>query len=578
MVVERAGRSLLIRNVSESEAKEKLRPLGFRYSQTWYGYIAPYNEDTLAKLEEREDVTFHSSLTALVPPKNPLKNLRRLQLPCKRKQLSNQIVGNALLVDNDKYALFWQMGTGKSNPIVVVGTHYIRTKVLDAILIVTERNIMSTWAERHIPLDCTEDYKSIVLTGTKRDRELKFRRALLTGVKFFIINYDGLKSIEDLLLDKMDGRWAMVLDESHNIKDSKTARFRTVMKIATECDIQYRWLLSGTPVTQNLEDIFGQYAFLNRGIFGLNFTAFQADYVIRQSTGGRGTTITGYKNIGRYMEKLHKNCHRLLRSDVIDLPEKTYDVIHFDLPEPIQKMYEWFKQTMSIQRPCEIDSTDPNPPLFWSEHPLTALAKARQIVNNWAYINREVTSADGEESAWTRESVKIHEPWEVADNPKLEWICDILEQTGKSMIIWYAHHKDGELIERALNARGITYTTINHATPDEEYMARQELFENHQVQVFIAHPAKAGSGITLLAAELVVYFNNVFSVNKRLQSEDRCHRIGQTHAVTYYDLVYDKTVEVSMKKALDAKIEISKAVVDRQNISAILGGEFGLEV
>jgi SNF2 family DNA or RNA helicase len=85
-----------------------------------------------------------------------------------------------------------------------------------------------------------------------------------------------------------------------------------------------------------------------------------------------------------------------------------------------------------------------------------------------------------------------------------------------------------------------------------------------ELRFFVGNPTTGGYGLTLTAATLVVYFSNSFDLEKRLQSEDRAHRIGQTQKVTYVDLVAPNTVDEKIVKALRDKIDIASQVMGEE--------------
>ena len=81
---------------------------------------------------------------------------------------------------------------------------------------------------------------------------------------------------------------------------------------------------------------------------------------------------------------------------------------------------------------------------------------------------------------------------------------------------------------------------------------------------FVGNPQTGGYGITLTAANTVIYYSNGYDLEKRLQSEDRAHRIGQKKSVTYVDLIAPKTIDEKIRKALRAKINIASEILGEE--------------
>jgi SNF2 family DNA or RNA helicase len=80
----------------------------------------------------------------------------------------------------------------------------------------------------------------------------------------------------------------------------------------------------------------------------------------------------------------------------------------------------------------------------------------------------------------------------------------------------------------------------------------------------VGNPQTGGYGITLTAANTVIYYSNGYDLEKRLQSEDRAHRIGQKKSVTYVDLIAEKTVDEKIVKALRKKIDIASEILGEE--------------
>ena len=111
---------------------------------------------------------------------------------------------------------------------------------------------------------------------------------------------------------------------------------------------------------------------------------------------------------------------------------------------------------------------------------------------------------------------------------------------------------------------GIPYSTNYGATPEAIRAQNIQDFQDGKTRVFIGQPHAVGLGITLTAASYVIYYSNDFSLEARLQSEDRAHRIGQDKAVVYIDLIASDTVDLLVKKALSNKKSLAEFIVDNK--------------
>jgi SNF2 family DNA or RNA helicase len=150
-------------------------------------------------------------------------------------------------------------------------------------------------------------------------------------------------------------------------------------------------------------------------------------------------------------------------------------------------------------------------------------------------------------------------------NNRIGELLSVVEETDGKIIIWANYRHDIEAIKLALskeygmNSVGMYYGD----TPDDERKRVLEEFQkpDSEMRFFVGNPSTGGYGLTLTAAQTMVYYSNSFDLEKRLQSEDRAHRIGQTKNVTYIDLIAVGTVDEKIVKALRDKIDIATQVM-----------------
>ena len=142
---------------------------------------------------------------------------------------------------------------------------------------------------------------------------------------------------------------------------------------------------------------------------------------------------------------------------------------------------------------------------------------------------------------------------------------DILEEASGKGIIWANYRQDIRTIYDTIKTKygSETVATYYGDTPDSE---RQDIVLKFQdpkssLRFFVGNQQTAGYGLTLTAANTVVYYSNNYDLEKRIQSEDRAHRIGQKNNVTYIDLIAEKTVDERIVKALRNKINIASTVL-----------------
>tara|TARA_R100001086_G_scaffold247045_1_gene180395 strand:- start:2382 stop:2936 length:555 start_codon:yes stop_codon:yes gene_type:complete len=154
---------------------------------------------------------------------------------------------------------------------------------------------------------------------------------------------------------------------------------------------------------------------------------------------------------------------------------------------------------------------------------------------------------------------------EIKDN-RLDELMTCLEEVEGKVIIWSRFRYDVKRITAALLQKYGPSSAVSYFgdTTDEERTAAIEHFQNGNARFFIGNPQTGGYGITLTAAQTVVYFANSFDLAVRMQSEDRAHRIGQTNHVTYIDLIATGTIDDRIVKALRNKMDIASVVMGEE--------------
>jgi SNF2 family DNA or RNA helicase len=148
---------------------------------------------------------------------------------------------------------------------------------------------------------------------------------------------------------------------------------------------------------------------------------------------------------------------------------------------------------------------------------------------------------------------------------RLSELMDICEEIQGKAIIWATWTQDIRSIAEALRDRFSVQAvaTLHGETPDSDRQQIVETFQDRQSELrfIVGHPKTGGYGLTLTAANTVIYYSNSYDLELRLQSEDRAHRIGQENKVTYIDLISPKTIDEKIVDALRNKIRIADLVL-----------------
>ena len=156
---------------------------------------------------------------------------------------------------------------------------------------------------------------------------------------------------------------------------------------------------------------------------------------------------------------------------------------------------------------------------------------------------------------------------QLINNNRIKELMNILEETEGKAIIWANYQKDMTEIIKAISNEYGSGSVVDYygLTPQDERQDNIRKFQNgSECRFLVGTPQTGGYGITLTKANTVIYYSNGYDLEKRLQSEDRAHRIGQKQAVTYVDLICEDTVDEKIVTALRDKINIASEVLGEE--------------
>ena len=245
--------------------------------------------------------------------------------------------------------------------------------------------------------------------------------------------------------------------------------------------------------------------------------------------------VDEFKNLGELSDTVKTFSERILKEDCLDLPPKNFTKRHIILTNEQRKAYDQMKKAAMAVLNGKVTTT---------MTVLTQLMRLHQITCG------HFTADDG--------SIQLIE------NNRIKELMNVLEETEGKAIIWANYQRDiTNIIQNIVKVYGpgsvVDYYGL---TPQEERQDNIKKFQNDENCRFIVGTTQTGGyGITLTQANTVIYYSNGYDLEKRLQSEDRAHRIGQTKSVTYVDLIAEDTVDEKIVKALRDKINIASEVL-----------------
>ena len=467
----------------------------------------------------------------------------------KTKPYAHQLKALEMSWDKEVFALFMEMGTGKSKVLIDnVSMLYDKGKI-NGVVIVAPKGVYKNWHESEIPIHMAnhvEYVSTLWQSNINKKQEKELSKLFKTGheLHILIVNVEALstkKGVDFVTRFINCHETLMVIDESTTIKNPEAKRTKNICKLGRLT--KYRRILTGAPVTKSPLDLFKQCEFLDPWLLGhQSYYGFRTRYAIMKTAnfGGRSVQIVvGYRNIPELSEKLTGFSYRVLKDDCLDLPPKTYTKRIIQLTDEQQKLYSQMKKSALAVMNSKLSTT---------ATAMTQLMRLQQITCG------HFKSDDG-----VVQEIK---------NNRIVELMDTLEEIQGKVVIWAHWRNDIATIVKHIKEEygDNSYVTYFGDTTVED---RQKAIKKIQdpkssVRFIIGTPQTAGYGITLTGASTMIYYSNGYDLEKRMQSEARIDRIGQKMPMTYIDIMCEKTVDEKIVKALRKKVNIATQVMGEE--------------
>jgi len=439
-----------------------------------------------------------------------------------------------------------EMGTGKSKVLVDnMAILYDKGKINGA-LIIAPKGVYNNWYSQEIPIHLASHIKPKMVMWTasaSKAKEKEYQTLFETGfdLHVLIMNVEAFstkKGVEFAYKFLRSHKTLMAVDESTTIKTPTSKRTRAIITLGKHA--VYRRILTGSPVTKSPLDLYSQCAFLNENLLDhTSFYSFRNRYahmVDRNFGGRRVQIISSYKNLNELEEILKVFSYRVQKKDCLDLPKKIFINRIVELSQEQKNAYSTMKSAALALLKGKMTT---------APHALTQLMRLHQITCG------HLKSDDG-----TITNLKHN---------RIEELVDVLSEMEGKVIIWANYIHDIEEIVKRIKKEYGDDSIVQYygATSSDDRQKAIKKFQdtNSSVKYFVGNTQTGGYGITLTEASNVIYYSNSYDLEKRLQSEDRAHRIGQKKSVTYVDLIAEKTVDEKIIKALRNKINIASTIM-----------------
>ena len=447
------------------------------------------------------------------------------------------------------FALFMEMGTGKSKVLLDNIAMLYDAGKINGALIVAPKGVVGTWYKQEIPAHLPNHIENMTVlwqANITKGQSRKLGNLFKTGEELHILimnveAFSTVKGVEFAAKFLSCHNSLMAIDESTTIKNPDAKRTKNICKLSTHT--KYRRILTGSPITKSPLDLYKQCEFLYPELLGHgSYYTFRTRYAVMKTAnfGGRSVQIVvGYRNLGELSEKLKPFSYRVLKDDCLDLPAKTYMKRIVKLTPEQEKIYGQMKRLALAEMEGKTMST---------ATVLTQLMRLQQI--NCGHF----TADDG-----TIKDIK---------NNRIPMLLDTLEEIQGKVVIWGHYQYDVETIVEHLKKEYGDNSVVTYygLTPMDQRQDNIQKFQDPKstVRFLVGTTQTGGYGITLTAASTMIYYSNGYDLEKRQQSDARIDRIGQHFPMTYIDLMVEATIDERIVKALRKKVNIASQIMGEE--------------
>jgi SNF2 family DNA or RNA helicase len=481
-------------------------------------------KDILLYWGQSEAMTLAAFLDAAGPkldvPRVPSPMLRDYTWPGIHKPFEHQRDTASFLSLRQRAFCFNEAGTGKTSAAIWAADYLMEIGLIKRALIICPLSIMySAWQD---DIFKTAMHRKCGIAHGSVSKRIK---VINNDYDFVVINFDGVSTVANELHGKFD---LIIVDEANAYKSATTKRWKTLAKLLQPST--RLWMMTGTPAAQSPVDAFGLAKLVSPQRVP-KFTGAWRDRVMYQASRFRWLPRL------RAQEVVHEALQpaiRYTKKDCLDLPPVVYQTRDVALTPQVQALYKHLKSQLLIETAGEQIS---------AVNAASALNKLLQISGGAVYT-------DGGQTL------------ELDVSPRLNALKEALDETLNKVVVFVSYLHTIGVVTKFLNSEHISCEVIQGSVPARE---RSQIIDRFQTQesprVLVVQPQSAAHGITLTAADTVVFWSPVMSVETYLQCIARIDRVGQKNNMTVVHL-QGSEVERKMYRMLQGKVDNHQKLVD----------------
>ena len=462
------------------------------------------------------------------------------------------------------FALFMCVGSGKTK--VAIDTLAARAMTsgelnIDAAVVACPYSIRANWIDQ-FKQHCPIAFDICVLEpATKEGRNNYERvksatdklRVLVVGIESLSTTGNAHRYTKNFITET---KASMIVDESSRIKNANAKRTQNITTLGRNC--HHRLMLTGTPITQGIIDLYAQMEYLSSDIVGVgDYYSFRNTYAVMG--GYNNKEIIGYKNVDELLESISPYVFQVTAEEALsELPEKTYMTRYVSMTKEQKEVYDDITNNKIIRS----EESDIN-----IQNALEKLMRLQQVTGGF--------TVDQHVDPITEKAVTTPVPLRSA---KVDEVLDITEESAGSTIVWCRFRPEIAAVAAALRKKygDDAVVEFHGGINADQRWANVRAFESRKARFFVGNQSTGGIGLTLIAATLVIYYSNTFSYEDRIQSEARNHRIGQKNPVTYIDLLCSRSIDEHVIDVVKEKGSmaafVKEAIRNGRDVVKALGG------
>jgi len=488
------------------------------------------------------------------------------------KPFKHQLVGTSALVRHPYFALFDEMGVGKTKQTIDAACVLFDNSEIDTVVIACPAQVKTVWLDPDLgEIQKHAWVESVVHHFHGKTRDLRFGRGLI----WIVVSYELIRQDPPLniLVKLLRGRETMlVMDESIFLKSPKASQTKQTYELSLHC--KRRYLLNGTPIGNNLLDLYCQFKMLSPEILQCkSYFHFRARYAIMG--GFKNKQIVGFKNAEEVNRLTAPYVLRRLKEDCLDLPPKTYSHMTVALTPENWKKYKSMRDDMVVWLGSDA--------CMVRHAPVKAL-RLGQITSGFLGGITEMSQEewalygimDGDPIMQETGETRTEEIGREKLDGTMDWLERRFDENGAfRTIIWCRFRPELDRIyDEIRGCKNIMRTGVHlhsirgQQSKRERTDAVREGMAGTGPAIILGQPHAGGLGLNLTTLPNVMYISSDYSLLARLQSEDRVHRPGQTQNVGYTDVIAtgpdgQKTIDHAVIKALRNKENLADWTTDR---------------